>query len=92
MEFKKGNYIEIGYGEYVPVDNPLDPEDEVELEVEDGGSYFVIVDQDKITEDEIEELVPDNVLYIELIQEDDKDARKWADDNPPLSKMFVSEE
>lgn len=81
MAFKKGQFIEIGYGE------PFYNEDD-ELEVEDGGSYYTVVDIDNITEEEIEKMVSDNVMYIIVIDENDHDSIRWAKENPPLSKMF----
>lgn len=76
--YKKGQYIEIGMGEY----------DEGSEEVEDGQSLFLLVDVKEVEEDSLVEFFEkvDNVLYIQEVT--DSQSIDWANHNQPLSSLF----
>lgn len=76
--YKKGDYIEIGFGEY-NVD-----EDGIVI-IDDGGSFHCIVDKDNISDTWIEEnFFEPNVIYIERIDMSDEQSVQWANTNGGL--------
>lgn len=78
MEFKKGQYIEVGMGDY----------DEATEEVEDGSSLYIYVDVESVDEDTIVDLFgkTENVLYVQEVT--DEQLKGWAKENPPISHFL----